>query len=151
MATYSSTLAWNTPWTEEPGRLQSIGSQESDTTQQLNHYYRARSRIKIIHLYIFAETLYYKVLSTLSHIICKSLHILYIQNCLPVTDFLVFYYIGGHCGNSPSFSITNSTAVNIHVAYFFVNTSKYQQDIFLEELPGRSKGMWMYFCFNGYC
>ena len=24
MATYSSTLAWKIPWTEEPGRLQSI-------------------------------------------------------------------------------------------------------------------------------
>ena len=30
MATYSSILAWEIPWTEEPGRLQSIGSQESD-------------------------------------------------------------------------------------------------------------------------
>ena len=27
MATHSSTLAWKIPWTEEPGRLQSIGSQ----------------------------------------------------------------------------------------------------------------------------
>ena len=27
MATYSSTLAWKIPWTEEPGRLQSMGSQ----------------------------------------------------------------------------------------------------------------------------
>ena len=27
MATHSSTLAWKTPWTEEPGRLQSMGSQ----------------------------------------------------------------------------------------------------------------------------
>ena len=27
MATHSSTLAWRIPWTEEPGRLQSIGSQ----------------------------------------------------------------------------------------------------------------------------
>ena len=27
MATYSSILAWRIPWTEEPGRLQSIGSQ----------------------------------------------------------------------------------------------------------------------------
>ena len=26
MATHSSTLAWKTPWTEEPGRLQSMGS-----------------------------------------------------------------------------------------------------------------------------
>ena len=26
MAIHSSTLAWKTPWMEEPGRLQSIGS-----------------------------------------------------------------------------------------------------------------------------
>ena len=32
MATHSSILAWRIPWTEEPCRLQSIGSQESDTT-----------------------------------------------------------------------------------------------------------------------
>ena len=28
MATHSSTLAWKIPWTEEPGRLQSMGSQK---------------------------------------------------------------------------------------------------------------------------
>jgi len=27
MATHSSTLAWRIPWTEEPGRLQYMGSQ----------------------------------------------------------------------------------------------------------------------------
>ena len=27
MATHSSTLAWEIPWTEEPGRLQSMGLQ----------------------------------------------------------------------------------------------------------------------------
>ena len=27
MATYSSVHAWRNPWTEEPGRLRSIGSQ----------------------------------------------------------------------------------------------------------------------------
>ena len=27
MATHSSVLAWKIPWTENPGRLQSIGSQ----------------------------------------------------------------------------------------------------------------------------
>ena len=27
MATHSSTLAWKVPWTEEPGMLQSMGSQ----------------------------------------------------------------------------------------------------------------------------
>ena len=33
MATHSSILAWRIPWIEEPGRLQSMGSQESDTTE----------------------------------------------------------------------------------------------------------------------
>ena len=27
IATHSGTLAWKIPWTEEPGRLQSMGSQ----------------------------------------------------------------------------------------------------------------------------
>ena len=27
MATHSSSLAWKIPWTEEPGRLESMGSQ----------------------------------------------------------------------------------------------------------------------------
>ena len=33
MATHSGILAWRIPWTEEPGGLQSIGSQESDMAQ----------------------------------------------------------------------------------------------------------------------
>ena len=36
METHSSTLAWKIPWMEEPGRLQSMGSLESDTTEQLH-------------------------------------------------------------------------------------------------------------------
>ena len=32
MATHSNILAWRIPWTGEPGRLQSMGSQELDTT-----------------------------------------------------------------------------------------------------------------------
>ena len=31
MATHSSVLAWEIPWTEDSGRLQSMGSQELDT------------------------------------------------------------------------------------------------------------------------
>ena len=31
MAPHSSTLAWKIPWTEEPGRLQSMGSLKSQT------------------------------------------------------------------------------------------------------------------------
>ena len=37
MASHSSILAWRIPWTEEPGGLQSMGSQESDTTERLNN------------------------------------------------------------------------------------------------------------------
>ena len=33
MATHFSILAWEIPWTEEPGRQQSIGSLESDMTE----------------------------------------------------------------------------------------------------------------------
>ena len=33
MATHSSVLAWRIPWTEEPGRLQSIGSQRVSQTR----------------------------------------------------------------------------------------------------------------------
>ena len=29
MATHSSSLAWEIPWTEEPGRLQSMGFRET--------------------------------------------------------------------------------------------------------------------------
>ena len=32
MATHSRILAWRSPWTEEPGRLQSMGLQELDMT-----------------------------------------------------------------------------------------------------------------------
>ena len=44
MAIHSSILAWKIPQTEEPGGLQSMGSQESDTTQQLNHHPQGKSR-----------------------------------------------------------------------------------------------------------
>ena len=36
MATHASILAWETPWTEESGGLQSIDHKESDLTQRLN-------------------------------------------------------------------------------------------------------------------
>ena len=43
MATHSSILAQRIPWTDEPGRLQSMGSQESDTTEPLK---REKERIQ---------------------------------------------------------------------------------------------------------
>ena len=39
MATHSSTLAWRIPGTEEPGRLQSMGSLQSDTIERLYFHF----------------------------------------------------------------------------------------------------------------
>ena len=39
MATHPSTLAWKIPWADEPGRLQSMGSLESDTTERLHFHF----------------------------------------------------------------------------------------------------------------
>ena len=35
MATHSNIFAWRIPWTEKPGRLQSRGHKELDTTELL--------------------------------------------------------------------------------------------------------------------
>ena len=37
MANYSNILAWRTPWTEEPDRLQSIRSKELDAAEATEH------------------------------------------------------------------------------------------------------------------
>ena len=39
MATHSSTLAWKIPWTEEPGRLQSMGSLRVGQTERLHFHF----------------------------------------------------------------------------------------------------------------
>ena len=39
MATYSSILAWEIPWRQEPGGIQSTGLQESGRTERLNNKY----------------------------------------------------------------------------------------------------------------
>ena len=39
MAPHSSTFAYKIPWTEEPGRLQSMGLLESDTAEQLHFHF----------------------------------------------------------------------------------------------------------------
>ena len=40
MATHSSILAWRIPWTEKPGRLQSMRCKGLDMAGQLTHTYK---------------------------------------------------------------------------------------------------------------
>ena len=39
MTTHFSILAWEIPWTEEPGELQFMGKQESDTIKETEHHF----------------------------------------------------------------------------------------------------------------
>ena len=39
MAPHSNTLAWKIPWMEEPGRLQSMGQEESGMTERLHFHF----------------------------------------------------------------------------------------------------------------
>ena len=39
LAPHSSALAWKIPWMEEPGGLQSMGHEESDTTERLPFHF----------------------------------------------------------------------------------------------------------------
>ena len=39
MATHSSILAWEIPWTEEPGGLQSMGSQRAGHNLAIGHMF----------------------------------------------------------------------------------------------------------------
>ena len=48
MATHSSTLAWRIPWTDEPGGLQTTGSQSQTQLKRLS--VRATNKL---HLYVF--------------------------------------------------------------------------------------------------
>ena len=55
MATRSSILACRILWTEEPGKLQFMGSQELDMTWQLNHQHHAQLIYRRHSLIIFRE------------------------------------------------------------------------------------------------
>ena len=52
MVPYFCILPWRIPWTEEPGRLQSVGHKESDITKRLSLL------LSIVHKYsLFSKSL----------------------------------------------------------------------------------------------
>ena len=54
MAPHSSTLAWKIPWMEEPGRLQSMDPEESDTTERLHFHFHVLEKEMATHSSILA-------------------------------------------------------------------------------------------------
>ena len=54
MASHSSTHAWKIPWMEEPGRLQSKGLEESDTTERLHFHFHALEKEMATHSSVLA-------------------------------------------------------------------------------------------------
>ena len=77
MATHSSILAWRIPHTEEPRGLQSMGSQESDTTYRLNHH----------HHYIYIYTPTYMCVCVYIYIYIKPL-----KNIFNLTFFFLKFW-----------------------------------------------------------
>ena len=55
MAPHSSTLAWKIPWAEEPGRLQSMGHEESDPTERLPFHCHALEKEMATHSSVLAR------------------------------------------------------------------------------------------------
>ena len=71
MATHSSILAWRIPRTEEPGGLQSIGSQKSRTG--LNQLSMQAYTHTHTHTHRYAYT--YKYCSYINILLCKKCHV----------------------------------------------------------------------------
>ena len=46
MATHSNILAWRIPWSEDPGRLQSVGSQNSWTLLSMHTHTHIYTQLK---------------------------------------------------------------------------------------------------------
>ena len=49
MAPHSSTLAWKIPWVEEPGRLQSMGSQSRTRLSDFTFHFHALEKEMATH------------------------------------------------------------------------------------------------------
>ena len=88
MAIHSSTIAWKIPWTEEPGRLQSMGSQRVRhnwaTSLSLSLSYLSKERMLVL-IRVDSHQLINKLLSPLStHKCCCCC--LVAKSCLSLCD-----------------------------------------------------------------
>ena len=117
MATHFSILAWRLPQTEEPGRLQSMGSQ---SRIRLSDY--AHSTAHIVLFRFFSIIGYYKILTRVSCATQQVLvtYLLYIWQCVYVNlKFPIYLY---HPGQPPLCSLV--MIVLLSQRYLFLCTIK---------------------------
>ena len=136
MATHSGILAWRIPWTEEPGGLQSIGSQKSQTQLSNLHKHKwmnwvtgLRTGEWLLVLEISLQMLGTREILRLSHLplLC---HINVQQDNLAggwttstkhpegqatqaVTQGLAFFFFNVHLLHSPYHSLKLQTSITI--------------------------------------
>ena len=79
MATHSSVLAWKTPWTEEPGGLQSMGS------QRVGHDWTIEDRVGYYFISPFLK-FYLLCFSTDGHFFLSSVYLLLLIESLHWTE-----------------------------------------------------------------
>ena len=74
MATHSSILAWKIQWSEEPGGLQSTGSQRVGHTEPLSRHTRVIYKDVVVPFGVFSVLSVCSVHSLQSHSHCHRLH-----------------------------------------------------------------------------
>ena len=68
MATHSSTLAWRIPWTEEPGGLQSMGSQSRTQLSDFTFTFPFHALEKVLFIYFYFIFKLYNIVLVLPNI-----------------------------------------------------------------------------------
>ena len=123
--THSSTLAWRIPRTEKPGRLHSIGSQESCTTEQLStHTLLCISALSLVTSPFFISN--FDDLILLSCFFSRWVWLKVCQFCL-------------------SFQRTSFSFINLCYCFFFIYFCSYFYDSFLLLILG---GFFLFFFFQ---
>ena len=88
MTTHSSILAWRIPWTEEPGGLQKMGSQEWNTTYCVNDHTNTHARV-LIHFYLYQYAICCKLGLWHNIMLLMEIKMAYIHICIYANIYFI--------------------------------------------------------------